>query len=272
MEADLSRTDLSGANLMGAVLAEANLSRAALSAANISNTILYKTQLGDLDLCDTKGMDNVRHLGPSLISSSTLELSKGTIPELFLRGCGLSDWEIESAKLHQPGLSTKKGDAILYRLHALRFGQAMQSIPLFISYSHKDEAFVDEMEKHLNDKGIRFWRDIHDTPAGPLEKIVERAMRLNPTVLLVLSTQSVGSEWVELEAESAKEIEKELGRYVLYPITLDEAWKDYEWEQRLRRQINKYSILNFSKWKDKGEFTELFGRLIDELDLFYKEG
>jgi hypothetical protein len=272
MEADLSSADLSGANLMGAILAEANLSRAALSAANISNTTFYKTQLGDLDLCDTKGIDNVRHLGPSLISSSTLELSKGTLPELFLRGCGLSDWEIESAKLHQPGLSAKKGDAILYRLHTLRFGQAMQIIPLFISYSHKDEAFVDEMEKHLNDKGIRFWRDIHDTPAGPLENLLERAMRLNPTVLLVLSAQSVGSEWVELEAENAKELEKELGRYVLCPITLDEAWKDYAWEQRLRRQINKYSNLNFSKWKDKGEFTEMFGRLINELDLFYKEG
>ena len=67
-------------------------------------------------------------------------------------------------------------------------------------------------------------------------------------------------------------LEKELGRHVLCPITLDEVWKDCEWEQRLRRQIMKYNILDFSKWKDAGEFVKMFRKLIDGLGLYYKEG
>jgi hypothetical protein len=157
-------------------------------------------------------------------------------------------------------------------MHDLRFGQALQINPLFISYNHKDGVFIDDMEKSLNEKGIRFWRDIHAATAGPLEKIVDRAMRLNPTVLLVLSENSVRSDWVEHEAESARELEKELGRHVLCPVALDDAWKDCAWEQRLRRQIEKYNILDFSKWQDEEEFARMFKRLIAGLDLFYKEG
>ena len=107
--------------------------------------------------------------------------------------------------------------------------------------------------------------------AGRLEKVVDRAMRLNPTVLLVLSENSVKSDWVEHEAREARELEKELGRDVLCPVALDDAWKDCAWPARLREQIMEYHILDFSKWKDEGEFAKMFRKLIDGLDLFYKE-
>ncbi len=248
-EADLRRVELkdvvfSGVNLKGA---------------DFSGADLYSTILGNVDLSETKGLDEVKHFSPSHISTDTLQLSKGKIPDIFLRGCGMSDWEIESAKLYQPELSAKQVNDIIYRIYDLRASQAIQINPLFISYSHADNKFVDEMEKYLDNKGIRFWRDIHDAPAGPLEKIVDRAMRLNPTVLLVLSKRSVKSDWVEHEAESARELEKELGRHVLCPVALDEAWKVCKWEQRLRRQIMKYNILDFSKWEDEGNLRRCSG-------------
>ena len=126
----------------------------------------------------------MKHIGPSLVSTGTLERSEGKISAKFLRGCGLSDWEIESTKLYQPELSRQEVNDILYRIYDLRTGQAIQINPLFISYNHKDGEFVDEMEKHLNEKGIRFWRDIHDAPAGPLDEIVDLAIQQNPIVLL----------------------------------------------------------------------------------------
>ncbi len=275
-EADLTGADFKGANLERAFLEGANLMHADLKGTNLmeadlNGAFLGRTGLGDLDLSDTKGLETVVHNTPSPLSTSTLERSKGGIPEKFLRGCGLSDWEIESSKLYRPGLTRQHVNDIIYRIYDLRAGQAIQINPLFISYTHSDGEFVNEMEQHLDKKGIRFWRDIHDAPAGPLEQIVDRAMRLNPTVLLILSERSVESDWVEHEAESARELEKELNRHVLCPVALDEAWKDCAWEQRLRRQIMKYNILDFSKWKDKREFTEMFRRLIDGLDLFYKD-
>ncbi len=108
--ANLSETDLSRANLIGAVLSWANLSWANLSwanlrAADLRETTIYSTSFGNVDLSVTKGLKTVEHRGPSPISTSTLTRSKGQIPIEFLRGCGLSDWEIENAKLYNPDLS-----------------------------------------------------------------------------------------------------------------------------------------------------------------------
>jgi hypothetical protein len=147
----------------------------------------------------------------------------------------------------------------------------LQINPLFISYSHRDGLFVDEVEKYLNKKGIRFWRDTHDATAGRLEKVVDRAIRQNPVMLLILSENSIKSDWVEFEAKSARELEKVSGRDILCPIALDNSWKDCDWPGVLRQQIMDYNILDFSKWKDEGEFEEKSRRLVNGLDLFYKE-
>ena len=97
-----------------------------------------------------------------------------------MRGCGMSDWEMKSAKLYRQGLSAKEVNDIVYRIYDLRANKAIQINPLFISYSHNDGEFVDEMEKYLNEGGVRFWRDIHHATSGRLEKVVDRAMRQNP--------------------------------------------------------------------------------------------
>ena len=173
--------------------------------------------------------------------------------------------------MYRPGLTTNQVNHILNRIHDLRANKTIQMKRLFISYSHMDETFVNKMEKHLEARGIRFWRDTHNSTAGRLEKVVDRAIRKNPIVLLILSEHSVKSDWVEHEARSARELEKELRRDVLCPVALDGAWKDCRWSARLREQIMEYNILDFSNWKDEEEFEKTFRKLVDGLDLFYKE-
>jgi hypothetical protein len=126
------------------------------------------------------------------------------------------------------------------------------------------------MEAYLNRKGVRFWRDVHHSTAGRLERQIDRAIRLNPTVLLALSEHSVKSDWVEHEARLARKLEQETGRDVLCPVALDDSWKDCDWPERLREQIMEYNILDFSDWRDEDNFLRMFGRLLDGLDLFYK--
>jgi hypothetical protein len=281
IKADLKDLDLSGFNLRGAFLQGSNLFGSDLIETDLREAWLEDTLLagsrmgntifGDTDLSKTIGLEDVEHLFPSPIDNKTLQRSKGKIPLRFLQECGLSDWEIESAKLYQPGLSSKVINDIVYRLYDLRANQAIQINPLFISYSHKDNTFVDSIEKKLSEKGIRFWRDVNDATSGRLEKVVDRAMRKNPTVLLVLSENSVQSDWVEHETRSARDLEKELKRDVLCPVALDGAWKDCDWPARLREQIMEYNILDFSNWKDGSEFTKKFAKLVEGLDLFYKE-
>ena len=208
--ANLNYAKLSGANLsyasflavllIDADLSGADLSRAKLQDTNLAEAEIMQTIFTHNDLSSTKGLETVKHQGPASIGADTLVKSKGRIPEAFLRGCGLSDWEIESAKLYNPDLSNEEITDINYRIHDLRVSRAFQINPLFISYSHSNGAFVDNLEKHLTAQGIRFWRDIHHAKAGRLEKQIDAAIHLNDVVLLVLSEHSTSSDWVEHEA------------------------------------------------------------------------
>jgi uncharacterized protein YjbI with pentapeptide repeats len=120
-EADLSEatfrsTDLSRANLSYAKLMGANLQEAALTGTDLSDAILSSTVLGEIDLSRTKGLESVRHEGPSTIGIDTIYLSKGMIPEVFLRGAGVP----ESLHLSSESIGECAGaDSILFVLHQL---------------------------------------------------------------------------------------------------------------------------------------------------------
>ena len=268
-EADLQHANLGSANLKEAKLMGANLSHARLSGCNFKKAILKDVFLVDIDLSEVLELETCFHSGPSTIDHRTLAKLRN-MPVEFLRGIGLSDYQIEYYKLEKPNLSNAEINDIIYRIYDLRAHQAVQVSPLFISYSHADSAFVDALEPHFIEKGIRFWRDIKHSTAGRLERQVDRAMRLNPTVLLILSENSVESDWVRHEAESARELEKELKRDVLCPIALDNSWKDCDWPMRLRRQIKDYNILDFSQWQDEELFSRQFSRLVNGLDIYFK--
>ena len=261
----LVNADLSGALLNGTAFIDTNFNHTNLSGAYLDSTIFAR-----VDLSNSYGFDKINHRSSSLISTETFQLSQSEIPEAFLRGCGLSDWEIESAKLYKPGLSNQEINNIVYKIFDLRASQSIQVSPLFISYSHADTPFIEKLEAYLLGKGIRFWRDIHDATAGRLETQIDRAMRQNPSVLLVLSKNSTTSDWVEHEALLARQLEKEIGKDVLCPIALDDSWKTAKWPARLMEQIKEYNILDYSKWTDNNSFLQVFNKMLSGLDMFYK--
>lgn len=262
---NLGEANLIEANLINANLIEANLRGADFSRADLGNTVFSQT-----DLSKTYGLESIEHRSPSTIGTDTIQFSKGKIPEVFLRGCGLSDVDIEYSNLHKPDLNNEEISGIIYKIFDLRANQAIQISPLFISYSHADIPFVEKLEPHLTKLGIRFWRDVHNATAGRLEKQIDHAMRQNPTVILILSENSTASDWVEHEARLARELEKEIGRDVLCPIALDGSWKTSNWPKRLIEQIIEYNILDYSKWNDDKAFEQVFNKMISGLDMFYK--
>jgi hypothetical protein len=274
-KANLIFTNLISANLENADLTEAslaftNLANCRLKGADLKGVYLVSTNLGGIDLSETKGLDEIEYRGKSTIDNETFQLSGGKISEKFLRVCGLNEWEIEVAKLYQLGLYPDDLDPILAHIRDLRIGQVVQKNLLFISYSHKDSDFVDALEKELDRKGIKFWRDIYDAPAGPIKKILDLAIEKNPTVLLVLSIESVKSSWVVNEIKMAQELENKLGRNVLCPLALDDSWMTYEWPKELREKIEKFNILDYSNWREGIMLEKLSRRLVDGLNLFYK--
>ena len=269
LDARLVGVKLDGAKLYSAYLASANLVGASLVEADFREAFCNGMTLTNLDLHQAKNLETIRHGGPSHISTSTLERSRGRLPEAFLKGCGLQDWEILAAKLYDPDLTTSEVTDLTYEITHLRTDRPILINPLFISYSHKDKAFVEAIKERLNAKGIRYWLDYEHATAGRLEKIIDQAMTLNPTVLLVLSENSVESDWVEWEARKARKLEKKLKRDVLCPVRLDESCFECDWPERLREQIFEYNVLDFSRWEEPKEVDEMFERLLKGLGVFY---
>ena len=187
-----------------------------------------------------------------------------------MEGCGLGKWQIEALKLNNPNLSQDQITDIIYEADRLRSESPIQLFNLFISYSRDDDPFVTHLENIFRKKDIRFWRDVYDMVVGPIEKQIDKAIRMNETVLLILSKNSVNSDWVEFEVRKARELEKDLDRHVICPIALDDSWKSSRWPQRLRYQIEEYNILDFSKWRDPAFFEQQFAKLLKGLNIYYR--
>ena len=85
-------------------------------------------------------------------------------------------------------------------------------------------------------------------------------------MLLVLSENSIDSEWVEKEVETAFEKERRTKQTVLFPIRLDETIMetDQSWAADIRRTIN---IGNFSKWNISDEYQKSFEKLLNNLKI-----
>jgi uncharacterized protein YjbI with pentapeptide repeats len=103
--AELSKADLGGAHLAAAQLVGASLRGCRLRGANLYAADLRETDLtgaevgrtifGNLDLSQTIGLEQIRHVEPSTIGIDTFCKSRGKIPVSFLRGAGIPEGVIQ---------------------------------------------------------------------------------------------------------------------------------------------------------------------------------
>jgi uncharacterized protein YjbI with pentapeptide repeats len=265
---NLQGVNLQNANLDEATLVGVNLRRANLRGASFSSTLLIS-----LDLSNINGLEEVVHDGPSYISTSTLERSNGKIPEKFLRGCGLNDWEIESAKLYQPGLIADQVADITYKVCQLRAGSPIQYRSVFISYSSKEQEFAQRLYDDLQNSGVRCWFAPKDIQGGKkLHEQIDTAIQRNDRTLLILSDNSMTSEWVKTEIANTRKKEAKEKRQILFPIRLVDFAKIQAWEcfdadmgKDSAREIREYFIPDFSHWQDEQSYKSAFERLLKDL-------
>ena len=269
-EANCDETDLREAYLDGTDFSEAeilfvNFSGASLTETNFTNASFGDIVLGNHDLSTVIGLKTIKHQYRSTISPFTLELSKGKIPVEFLRGCGLSDLDIAYAKLAVPGLDHEQVAQITYEIHNFYLDQPIQFYSCFISYNNKDEAFAQRLHDDLQDSGVRCWFAPEDMKIGDrIRPTINTQIRMREKLIVILSENSLQSEWVGDEVEAAIEQEKESGKNVLFPISLDNAVFDTreDWAAKIKR---RRSIGDFSKWKDDAEYQKMFKRLLRDL-------
>jgi hypothetical protein len=245
--ADIISADLRGADLRGAGLITARITYAHLDYADFSKVRLRMTTFSDVDLSAVKGLDSVLHYGPCTIGIDTLYKSKGKIPESFLRGCGVPEDFIEHTR------------ALVSNAPPIQF------YSVFISYSSKDQAFAERLHADLQSKKVRCWFAPEDLKIGEKFRMrIDEVIRVYDKLLLVLSENSVESDWVEKEVESAMEKERQQKRTMLFPIRLDDAVMkiDTGWPADVRRTRH---IGDFTNWKDHDAYQKAFDRLMRDL-------
>jgi hypothetical protein len=247
---DLSRAYLSGANLHSVDLNGANMVGAYLSGASLEWTVI-----ANCDLRGVKGLDKVKHIGPSYISIDTIYKSEGHIPEPFLLGCGVPDSFIAQI----PAL-----------IGAL---QPIQFYSCFISYSTRDEDFAKRLHERMRREKLRVWFAPEDIQGGKkLHEQIERAIQVHDRLLLVLSDNSIHSEWVITEIRNALKVEKRDGRRKLFPIRVCDFDAVRDWEcfdadfgKDLAVEVREYFIPDFYNWKNHDDFEAAFAKLLRDL-------
>jgi uncharacterized protein YjbI with pentapeptide repeats len=249
---NLKGANLRNANLVDADLSMTNLNRANLHDADFGNASIGYTSFGNVDLSTTKGLDTIKHHRPSTIGIDTICLSKGKIPESFLRGCGVPD-------------------TFITFMHSLT-SDAIQYYSCFISYSSKDQDCAERLYADLQNKGVRCWFAPEDLKIGDrFQERIEESIHVYDKLLLILSENSVSSPWVEREVQAAMEREHRRGETALFPITLDETVMESTkaWAADIRR--TRY-IGDFRNWKDHDSYQKAFARLLRDLKASEKEG
>jgi hypothetical protein len=245
--ANLSQTDLRGAYLL-----DANLQGSVLKGARVGGATVSGVVFGDLDLSTVKGLDDLRYRGPSNLDIQTL-LKSGTLPLAFLRGCGLPDHFIT----YLPSLAT----------------QPFEFYSCFISYSSKDQSFATRLFADLQNRGIRCYYAPHHLRGGvKLHDQIDQAIRVHDRLLVILSDDSMRSEWVTTEIAKARQRELREHRQVLFPIALVPFERIREWNcfdadigKDTAREIREYYIPDFTGWKDHDLYQRSFERLVADL-------
>jgi uncharacterized protein YjbI with pentapeptide repeats len=244
--ADLSAANLTGANLSDADLGAVNFWGAVLKGADFTNARFRFTLLAYVELGDVKGLDSVRHEGPSTIGVDTLVRSGGQIPESFLRACGLSDEFIE------------QNQSLIARSERL--------CSCFISYTHTDSSFAHRLHDQLQVRGIRCWLDEKNLKPG--DRILDRindAIGVYDKIILCCSRESLNSWWVKDEVRKAHERERKLGFDIIVPVNLD-GYLLKGWEDGLAADVRSRVAADFTDWKhDNKKFEEQFERVLRTL-------
>jgi len=208
-----------------------------------------------VDLSRVKGLELIKHEGPSTVGIDTLFRSQGKIPEVFLRGCGVPD------------------RLIVLQRELVGSLEPIQFYSCFISFSTENQDFAERLHGKMENKGLRVWFAPEDVQGGKkLHEQIDEAIVHYDKLLLVLSSGSMNSEWVKTEIGKARKAEIKEGKRKLFPIRLVDFNTIREWEffdeytrKDLGIEISEYFIPDFSKWKDHDAFESSFAKLLKDL-------
>jgi hypothetical protein len=135
----------------------------------------------------------------------------------------------------------------------------------FISYSSQDTAFAEKLHADLEAAGVECWFAPEDLAIGQrVRNALDTAILARRKLLLILSEHSTASDWVEQEAETAFEKERDSGETVLFPLRLDDTVFNLNvgWAAHIQRTRH---IGDFRNWRDPKRYQSSLQRVLRDL-------
>jgi hypothetical protein len=128
-----------------------------------------------------------------------------------------------------------------------------QATKVFISYGHDDKKFVQKMAGELAKDNFESWWDFDALKGGhDWQKEIQQGIKRCDFFLVVLTPQSVESEWVNKEITYANEYKKKI-----IPIRLKECERPIS--------IIEKQYIDFEKQTQKAALKQLLGLLKDRI-------
>jgi hypothetical protein len=243
-EATFDYAGLSKAIFRSATIVESTFNRCTLDESDFTDTMVMWSTFACVSLRGARGLDTIRDAIQNSIGIDTF-FESGGLPESFLRSAAVPEEFIQYA--------------------SSLVGKAIEYYSCFLSYSSKDDEFARRLYNDLQGRSIRTWFAPEELKIGDRFRTrIDESIRLHDKLVLILSANSVASDWVETEVESALERERKEGRDVLFPIAIDQEGftSQQSWAADIRR---KRHIGDFRNWKSHDDYAKAFDRLVRDL-------
>jgi hypothetical protein len=255
VEADLSKAVFTEAILSQATLIAANLRQASFMAADLNgvtvleadftDSVMGFTFLGRVDLSSAKGLETIRHMGPSSVGIDTIYRSRGNVPEVFLRGAGVPEKFITYMK------SLVEGGIDFYSC--------------FISYSAKDEPFPGQLYGDLKARDLQCWLFAEDAQWGELVwGEIDDSIKRYDKLVVICSENSLQSVPVNREIERALQREDREKKNVLFPLRVDDYLLE-KWDHPRKADVVSKVAGDFRAWRQKDTYSKALERLVRAL-------
>lgn len=115
-------------------------------------------------------------------------------------------------------------NTLFYERHIQTHTMSQKGIKLFISYSSKDKGFANLLYSDLKEAGCIPWLDEWDIVGGQsIPEEIEKGINNSDFLLILLSNNSVKSNWVRAEWESTIWDENQNKEIRIIPILIEEC-------------------------------------------------
>lgn len=125
---------------------------------------------------------------------------------------------------------------------------------VFLSHSHSDKIFVEKLKKDLEDNNITTWYDNKDLDIGEIvSEAISQGIEQSWFFLIVVSPDSVSSNWVKYELNEAYDGHISDGKKIL-PVVIGDI-EDKDIPKRLKKHL-------YADFRSEEGYEDSFERLL----------